>query len=145
MPPSSSSSLKQWQETEWFSKVAVRLYLVPFHYPHLFQVPVQQVIVLVEETWMEAKTRSLRNRLLVNHPLHVLSHNRKCKYEYAIDPALTVYHWHCSWPLRHNAAVWTPPCSSPCESFHLPTCAWNKHTRIDLLTYIVQYKYKSLI
>lgn len=40
----------------------------------------------------------------------------------------TAYHWHCSWPLQHNEGAWTPPDSSPCGFFHLPTCDWNTNT-----------------
>lgn len=46
----------------------------------------------------------------------------------------TTYLWHCSWPLQHSGAVWTPLCSSPCEFFHLPTCVWKvkkTHCLID--------------
>lgn len=34
------------------------------------------------------------------------------------------YRWHYNWPPQHNAAAWTPPCSTPCGFFHLRAYGW---------------------
>lgn len=38
------------------------------------------------------------------------------------------HHWHYNWPLQHNAAAWTPPCSSPCGFFHLQAYGWKEQS-----------------